>query len=333
MNFNLLLPSKIVFGSGSTLHIGEHISDLKLKKALVVTSRGMLNREYFGRIMDALQEAGINTKYFAEVTPEPSIDDVDQCKKACEKGTDLVMGLGGGSVIDVAKMVGADLGLYKMMIPTTSGTGSEVTHESVIKKGGKKAAIVKESLLPHIAIVDPELSMSMPLSLAISTGLDALAHAVECYESKSSNYLVRVIAGEAYKLIRDNFKEAVRGTEKAQINMSLGSLMAGMAFGNSGTALGHALSYPLSNRGVSHGNAVAAVLPHALIFNKADPELVEDIKEVVNSVTIDWDFSWDIDEMTNEVMQDDRHLSNNPIYPSYEDIVAIFRKLEGNYKQ
>jgi succinate semialdehyde reductase len=260
------------------------------------------------------------------VNPEPPIENVYECMEFAE-GSDLIIGMGGGSVIDVAKKAAADLDLRKVMIPTTAGTGSEVTHEAVLKVDRKKRAFVDEKLTPDIAIVDPDLMKTMPQKLIASSGIDALAHAIECYDSKRSNLLVKILAFEAYGIIKDNLRKAVDGEEKAIENMTLGSLMAGMAFGNSGTALAHALSYPLSNEGVPHGEAVAMVLPFALEFNGFDAKVIKEVKGIIRDLKLGREVKGDIDKMARIVMEDKKHLSNNPREVTFEDVVNIYRKM------
>jgi alcohol dehydrogenase class IV len=213
------------------------------------------------------------------------------------------------------------------MLPTTAGTGSEVTHESVLKVEGKKRAFVDETLIPDVAIVDPNFMKTMPPRLVASSGIDALAHAIECYDSKRSNFLVKSLAFKAYETIKDNLRNAVDGNEKAIENMALGSLIAGMAFGNSGTALAPALSYPLSNEGIPHGEAVAMVLPYALEFNDFDAGVIQEVKEILSDLKLGRAIKGDIEEMARVVMADTKHLSNNPREVRYEDVVAIYEKI------
>lgn len=301
---------------------------------LIVTSRGMLKRESLKQVTVCLREHQLSFEIFSHVEPEPPMENVYNCINfAKENRCDLVIGLGGGSVMDVAKKVASDLGLPKIMVPTTAGTGSEVTHESVFKVDSKKKAFVDQNLVPNVAIVDPDLTETMPPQLTASSGIDALAHALECYESKKSNPLTKALALEAFNLLKENIKKAIEGDKEARVNMSLGSLMAGMAFGNSGTTLGHALSYPLSNRGVPHGMAVAMALPHALEFNGAEAGFVSEVKEVTKLTEPRWDMEWNIYDMTREVMDDERHLANNPREVTFEGVVRIFEKMKGELQE
>ena len=181
--------------------------------------------------------------------------------------------------------------------------------------------------------MDPELTATMPPRLTASTGIDALAHALECYESRGSNPLTKKLALEAFSLLKENIQGAVEGDSTARQNMSYGSMVAGMAFGNSGTTLPHALSYPLSNRGVPHGEALAMVLPCALEFNRAEDSLVAVVREVVKTVTPRWDSNWNKEEMAAEVMEDKRHLDNNPREVKVDDITSIFDRIASEFQK
>lgn len=329
MSFVFILPRKIIFGQDSATKIGEESIKLGSKKAIIVTSQGMQKRESLKLVTGSLREHQLNFELFPSVDPEPTMQSVYDCIAFAQRSScDLVIGLGGGSVMDVAKKAAAELGLPKIMVSTTAGTGSEVTHESVFKVDGKKKALVDESLTPDVAIVDPQLTNTMSPSLTASSGIDALAHALECYESRKSNLLVKAIALHAFQLLKENIQKAVDGCEEARINMSLGSLMSGMAFGNSGTTLAHALSYPFSNRGVPHGEAVAIALPHAIEFNRSDFASAEELREIVKIIKPRWDSDWDIEEMAKEVMGDEKHLGNNPREVAFEDILKIFREMK-----
>jgi alcohol dehydrogenase class IV len=329
MSFNFLLPQKVIFGTGSVVLTGEEAKRLGGRKVLIVTSPGMLHRPHLKQTADSLKKHKLRFDVFSDVTPEPPIDDVYRCVAVVrKKGLDLLVGLGGGSVMDVAKKAAADLSLPKIMVPTTAGTGSEVTHESVLKVDGKKRAFVEACLTADVAVVDPDLCRTMSKRLTASSGMDALAHAVECSESKKSNLIAKTLALEAYNIVKDNLMQAVKGDTQALVNLSLGSLVAGMAFGNSGTTLGHALSYPLSNRGMPHGEAVAMALPYALEFNGSDPAFAKQLRKLVRAIEFQWDPSWDAHEMAAEVMEDKRHLGNNPVEVTFKDVLGIFEKMK-----
>lgn len=329
MRFEYILPGRIVFGEGLVRTIGDEARGLGVRKALIVTSRGMLEREALTHLTNSLRAGKLGYEIFSGVIPEPTIGNVDECSVFCkETKCDLIIGLGGGSAMDVAKKVAADLGLLKIMIPTTAGSGSEVTHESVLKVNGKKKAFVDDKLTPDIAIVDPDLSATMTPRLTATSGMDALAHATECYQSKRVNPVTRALAMEAYTLIRDNLRQAVAGKPEARVNISLAALVAGMAFGNSGTTLGHALSYPLSNEGIAHREAVAVLLPYVLEFNNFDRKVIDEVRNLVSELHIWVEFKSDIREMAKIAMTDSRHLDNNPRKVGFDDVVAIYRKVQ-----
>jgi len=210
------------------------------------------------------------------------------------------------------------------MIPTTADTGSEVTCESVLKVEGKKRAFVDERLTADVAIVDPSLMMTTSTRHISSSGMDALAHAIESYQCKKSNELTKSLARRAYLLIKENMHAC---DKKAISNMALASLMAGMAFGNSGTTLCHALTYPLSNKGIPHGEAIAIMLPHALEFNNFDKKVISEIRKIVRDVGLPTSFKGDVHAMAAIVIKDERHLSNNPKKVTFEDVASIYRKV------
>ena len=326
-NFTFILPPKIIFGRDSLNNVRKELEESNSHTPIIPTSRQMVKRENFSKLLNFLKDK-FTSVVFNEVEPEPSIETVNRCSEiARENNCDSIIGFGGGSVMDVAKKVGMDLGLFKVMIPTTAGTGSEVTHESVLKVHGNKKAFVDKRLAADVAIVDPSLLTTMPKRLVASSGIDALAHAIESYSAKRGNELTRTLAQKACLIIKSNLKKAVAGDENAILNMALGSLMAGMAFGNSGTALCHALSYPLSSKGIPHGEAVAIMLPHALEFNDFNAEVISEIRKIISDISLPTTFEGDAQEMAKIVMEDERHLSNNPKEVTFEDVVRIYQKV------
>jgi alcohol dehydrogenase class IV len=326
-----VVPKHILFGWNSLDKVGEELKELGSDIPFIITTKGMVKRDGFFKLVDLIKKENLSQVVFNEVEPEPSIETVKKCLRiADENDCDLIIGLGGGSAIDVAKKVAMDLNLPKIMIPTTAGTGSEVTHESVFKVEGKKKAFVDKRLTADVAIVDPSLMMTMPKKLIASSGIDALAHAVESYECKKSNGLTRILAHEAYSLIKDNIRKAISYDKNAISSMALASLMAGMAFGNSGTTLCHALTYPLSNKGIPHGEAIAIMLPPSLEFNNFDKEVILEIKKITKDVGLSTTVEGDVYEMATVVMRDKRHLANNPRKVTFEDVIAIYRKVGGS---
>jgi len=330
--FEFCLPDRIIFGPGSLGQVGSEVERLGARRVLIATSPGMRERDVLSRTVDTLQQQGIASVVFSEIEPEPPLQNAEYCAAlAGNSNSDLVLGLGGGSVMDVAKKAAADLGLPRIMVPSTAGSGSEVTHESVLKVDGRKQAFVDAGLTPDVAIVDPDVSSTMPPRLTVLSAADALAHAIECYESRNANPLVQALALRASELIGENLSAAVDSLPEARANLALGSLMAGMAFGNSGTALGHAMSYTLSNRGVAHGQAVATVLPYVLRFNGSAASFAGTLRRIAGLTDPAWDPDWDIAEMTAEVMADTRHLANNPRTVTSRDVKAMFERMAADF--
>jgi alcohol dehydrogenase class IV len=333
MNFKFIIPKRIIFGWDSLNEIREELKKVSGNKLLIVTSRGMMKRDSFIKAINFIREGNWLPIIFNDVEPEPSIETAELClEMAKENGCELVIGLGGGSVMDVAKKVAMDLNVPKIMIPTTAGTGSEVTHESVLKVKGKKKAFVDERLTADVAIVDPSLMMTMPRRLIASSGIDALAHSIESYSCKKGNELTRTLAYKAYLLIKDNLRKAILYDENAMSNMALASMIAGMAFGNSGTTLCHALSYPLSNIGIPHGIAVAMTLLPSLQFNEFDGRIISEIRELIKDVGLPVSLPTslnesDIYEMAKLVMEDERHLTNNPKSVTFNDVITIYKSI------
>lgn len=328
MSFTFIVPKTIIFGWNSLDRIVQELRKLDSVNPLIVTSEGMVKRGGFLKLVGLIKKGKSPSAVFNDVEPEPSIGTAERCLKMMKKSNcDSVIGLGGGSVMDAAKKVAMDSNLPKIMIPTTAGTGSEVTHESVLKVKGKKKAFVDQKLTADVAIVDPNLMMTMSRRLIASSGIDALAHAVESYQCKRGNELTSVLAHKAYLLIKENIRKAISHDANAISNMALASLTAGMAFGNSGTALGHALAYPLSNQGVPHGEAVAIVLPPALEFNSFEKEIISKIRKIIKDVGLPTSFKGNTRVMAEVVMEDERHLSNNLREVTFEDVVRIYQEV------
>ncbi|MBE0466165.1 MAG: iron-containing alcohol dehydrogenase [Candidatus Desulforudis sp.] len=291
MLFDVFTPERILFGPGSTYRLGEEVRVLG-RKALVITGRESLKKSgNVERITQPLTLAEVEAVFFDEITPEPSVLAVDAGRRRVrETGCTVVVGVGGGSVLDVAKAVAGlagmegDTGEYLrgreitgaglpfVAVPTTAGSGSEVTVNAVLvdPEAGKKTSLRHDRLLARVAVVDPILTMSMPSELTAQTGLDALTHAVEAYTSRWSTAYSRALSREAVRLIAQNFYTAYSapGRREARENMLLASLMAGMALNTARAGVVHALAHPLGARyGLSHGLVCGVLLPYAMEFN------------------------------------------------------------------
>ncbi|KZL18637.1 1,3-propanediol dehydrogenase [Pseudovibrio axinellae] len=262
------------------------------RRVLLITDKGLVGAGLIAPVIARLEAAGIDVAVFDEVVADPPEAIVIKAAQTAKKqGAEGVIGLGGGSSLDVAKLVAllvggseqlADIygvGMVKgkrlplILIPTTAGTGSEVTPISIITTGeAEKKGVVAPELLPDVAVLDAELTLGLPAHVTAATGIDAMVHAIEAYTSTSANNnpLSKVLAKEALRLLGANIEQAVNQPQDkdARSNMLLGSMLAGQAFANSPVAAVHALAYPIGGIfHVPHGVSNALVLPHVMRFN------------------------------------------------------------------
>jgi len=285
-------PNKIIFGVGAANQVGKEVKILGGKKALIVTDNGVVKAGLLKGIQESLQADNIQTNIFNKVLPDPSDGIVNECAKIARKEQiDVIIGVGGGSSLDTAKGVsimatnegkvldyaGNDLivkrGLPKILIPTTAGSGSEVTRTFVLfdEVEQTKKGIRSNFVLADVAIVDPLLSLSLPPVVTADTGIDALVHAIESYVSFNSTPFSDMFAIEAIHLIAKNLPIAyAKGNNMgARYNMMLASTMAGIAFTSSGLGAVHGLAYILgSDYHMTHGRSNAVMLPYVMDYNK-----------------------------------------------------------------
>lgn len=268
-------------------------------RLLFVTDPGIMRLDLAGPALADLRRAGIEVTLFDRCEPDPSAATVTGATDiAREVGADAVIGFGGGSSMDVAKVVallcGADqpldeiygVGLARgrrlplMLVPTTAGTGSEVTPISILTTAStEKKGISSALLLPDIALLDCDLTLGLPPAVTAATGVDAMVHAIEAFSSRNpnNNPISRILALQALDLLAANIRSAVfQGNDRAaRANMLLGSMLAGQAFANSPVAAVHALAYPIGARfHVPHGLSNALVLAEVMRFNA--PEAAAD---------------------------------------------------------
>jgi len=285
-------PTAVIFGTGTALSLGGEIRRLGCRKPLVLTGPKMANSPYLDGVRDSVEKADLPFALYDGVAPEPPEDSVGEAASLVRKeGFDSIVALGGGSTMDFAKitavmalhdvrasdMAGNDKvpgrGLPTIMLPTTSGSGSEVSPVAVLSfpEEGMKRGIASRWLVPTAAIVDPALTLGLPPETTANTGVDALIHGIESFLSVKANPLSRNLSLLACRNIAPNLLRAVfSGSDlEAREGMSLGSLAAGLAFSMAGTAAVHALAYPLGGQfHVPHGAANAAMLKPVLRFNR-----------------------------------------------------------------
>ncbi|MGZ3594836.1 MAG: iron-containing alcohol dehydrogenase [Syntrophales bacterium] len=291
-NFSFTGAKKIIFGNGALESLAEHVRELKASRPLIVLDRNLGKTDLKGKVLDILGDGDLKATLFDQkVEAEPRLEVADEGVKAAQKGKcDVVVGIGGGSAMDVAKAIAVlaanngrakdylglnkvpGPGLPKIMIPTTAGTGSEVTFTAVFVRQNlkKKEGMNSPHLYPELAILDPTLTLSLPSVSTASTGIDALCHAIESYTSINASPMSELLSLEAIYLISSNLRTCVHDGSnlEARGNMLLGSLYAGLGLANAGVGAVHSLSYPLGGKyGVSHGLANTIMLPHVMAFN------------------------------------------------------------------
>ena len=289
--YQVMVPKTILFGVDAIHTLGDEASKLEAKKALIITDPGVYQAGLVDPVKEQLSKAGLLIEVFADAEPEPTLPKLnDTANQLRGNKYELLVGLGGGSSMDTAKGlsvllahggVGQDYigvgkvpgpGIPVFTIPTTAGTGSEVTNIAIFgdPEKGLKLAMVSPYLLARLALVDPTLTYNCPPKVTAASGIDALVHAIECYTSTKANNFTDALALEAMRLIVGNLRTAVSNgsDEKARNHMSEGALLAGIAFGNASVGAVHALAYPLGSRfHVPHGVANGLLLPYVMECN------------------------------------------------------------------
>jgi len=372
---------RILMGPGCSAQIGLEAKALKGKKVLIVTDPGIVRAGLLKPVEESLQQAGFPCSVFDRVEPDPRIEVAEECyQKARQEETDCIIGLGGGSSLDIAKVVavrltnpgriddifGIDLipnpGVPLILVPTTAGTGSEVTPIAILSDTREKLkkGIVSSHLLPSAALLDPLLTVGLPPAVTAFTGMDALIHAIEAYTSVNANSLTDHLAFRAIELTAGNLLTAyARGEDlEARSKMLEGSLLAGMAFANAGVTAVHAFAYPLGGEfhHIPHGLANSVMLPHVLRFNMlgnlpkfaavaaalglavddlTDRQAAEAGLEVIEELMVDLNLPLRLRDlnvpeeavggMAQGVMKVTRLLANNPRRITLEDAERIYR--------
>lgn len=285
MSAEIVLPSIMQIGGGARLKLPEILDNIGCKHPYFVTDPTMKKLGIIDELQTILKEANISSQVFSEVMPEPDDTSIAVAvEQVCKGNIDCLVAVGGGSAIDSAKAIallathGGKMRDYKVpkqitpqsipvvAIPTTAGTGSECTRVTIISdtSTAEKMLCMGAGLMPKVAIVDYELTMTLPFRVAADTGIDALTHAIEAYVSKKSNLFSEQHAISAMKLIATNIITACKHPEnkKAKEAMMLGSCLAGIAFSNASVALVHGMSRPIGvHFHVPHGMSNAMLLP------------------------------------------------------------------------
>ncbi|WP_435157975.1 iron-containing alcohol dehydrogenase family protein [Haladaptatus sp. DFWS20] len=286
------VPNRVLFGRGAAEEIGSYFDQFDAERALIVTDEGVRNAGVLKPIFDSIESAGKDYAIFDGVQPDPTDTVVHEAADAYDDAdADLVLGIGGGSSLDTAKAAsivatnGGHILDYKgsgtvphatppsIYIPTTSGTGSEVGHWCIVKDSetNVKEEIGDVKLLADLALIDPDLTASVPPAVKSATGMDVLTHAVEAYVSIKAQSQTSAIALDSIEKVGNNLTRAVEyrnGDVTALTAMARASMQAGMAFNGAGLGAVHALSHQIGGQfGVPHGLANAILLPYVMEYN------------------------------------------------------------------
>ncbi|MFF2175710.1 iron-containing alcohol dehydrogenase [Lysinibacillus sp. NPDC058147] len=357
------------------------VEKLKVNNILIITDPFLKDLGLTDSIEKPLLEKGYSTTIYTDIAPEPPLAIGEKLVEFTRMHHfDLVIGLGGGSALDLTKLAAVlathegkvadylnltgtktleNKGLPKILIPTTSGTGSEVTNISVLSLETTKDVVTHDYLLADVAIVDPALTISLPPKVTAATGVDALTHAIEAYVSVYANEVTDALALQAIKLISGSIRTAVHDgqNKQARSDMSYGSYLAGLAFFNAGVAGVHALAYPLGGQfHIAHGDSNAVLLPYVMGYirqscekrmkdildamgissayisqEEASYKCVDALKQLVQDVNIPSTLKgFNIPELALEQLTDDatkqtRILARSPMPLKREDIYTIYR--------
>ncbi|KON88539.1 alcohol dehydrogenase [Sporosarcina globispora] len=380
MSEKITFPRVSFTGWGSLSHLADQVNSFKVNKILIITDPFLHKIGLTNEVVAPLIEAGYSPEIYTDIVPEPPLSVGEKLVSYTrEKRFDMVIGIGGGSALDLTKLVGVlagnegkveeylnltgtkkitKKGLPKILIPTTAGTGSEVTNISVLSLETTKDVVNHDYLLPDVAIVDPALTVSLPAKVTAATGVDALTHAVEAYVSKNASPVSDALALQAMRLISQSIRTAVVNGEdrQARTDMSYGSYLAGLAFFNAGVAGVHALAYPLGGQfHIAHGDANAVLLPYVMGYIRkscekrmkdiyeamgfsstnlsqveASLKCVAELERLVKDVNIPQTLrSFNIpeealEELTNDAIKQKRLLDRSPMPLDKEDIYKIY---------
>ena len=303
-SFNFNTTPGIRYGSGQAKDSCKEIFDKLGSRILFITDKGLMSLGLTKSTIDELKKMS-EVEVFEDVEADPSkatlVKAIEIGKKFKATG---VIGFGGGSSMDVAKLSALILGsnedlekawgvanakgprLPLVLVPTTAGTGSEVTPISIITVGEEeKKGVSSQIILPDLAILDPDLTLGLPAATTAATGIDAMVHAIEGYSSsnKNNNVISKMLAVEALKLLGGSIEKAVEdgSNVEARGNMLIGAMLAGKAFANSPVAAVHALAYPIGGTfHISHGLSNSLVLPYVLRFNSVDAKAANNYAEL-----------------------------------------------------
>jgi alcohol dehydrogenase len=302
------MPGITRFGVGTFYTLADEVEKLKVKKITVISDKGLERVGVVQRVLDLIEPLGIETTTFTEITGEPTFHLLKRSVKYVKnENSELIIGIGGGSALDVAKATATlvdkeEIGPYLsgqktidsrrvkcILLPTTSGTGSEVTMNAIFgaEEQELKRGIISSCFLPDLAIIDPALTLSCPKRVTAASGVDAFTHAIESYVAVKATPLTKVYAEKAMKLFGSNITKAVHNGKdiNGRIGMSWVSALAGVSLANAGVGAVHALAYPLGGKyHIEHGVANALLMP--FVFEVTGKTCMEEMVEVAGYLNL-----------------------------------------------
>ncbi|MCQ6561023.1 iron-containing alcohol dehydrogenase [Paenibacillus mendelii] len=375
------MPGAVRFGVNALLTLPDEIKHRPATKLALISDKGVEGAGLVQKVIELLQPLSIPMVVFTEIKGEPTFNLLESTVRMLQQeGCDLVVGIGGGSAMDVAKTTAAlldkaDLAAYLsgvsviesrtipcILLPTTSGTGAEVTMNAIFgdEEQELKRGLVSPALLPDVAIIDPLLTLTCPAKVTAASGVDAFTHAIESYIAVRSTLMTRMYAEKAMKIFPQHITRAVHhgGNLEARIGMSLVSNLAGVSLANAGVGAVHALAYPLGGKyHIEHGVANALLMPYVFEvtgracteqmvqvakllqlgdFDKQPYEALDAVVQYMYRLLDELDLPTSlkqlgVDEASLPVLAEqaskvERLLSNTPYNLTYEKIVGIYKK-------
>ncbi|CCU77920.1 Alcohol dehydrogenase [Halanaerobium saccharolyticum subsp. saccharolyticum DSM 6643] len=372
-NFEFQIKTKIIFGENKIEKLNDSLESFGVKRIMLVVDKGIIEAGLIDKVEKILKKSDFEYFIFDQVKPDPTIEIVNSgIKFLLENKVDALVAVGGGSPIDTAKAIRASFSnveladkisvdkLPLITIPTTSGSGSEVTKAVVIKDENtkKKFAVADENLAPDISIVDPIMTKTLPPQLTAIGGMDALSHCIESYVSHAAVLPFEMIATKGIEMVKNYLRPAVGNGNnmEARAGMSLASLFGGISLSNCGLGLVHAISHPLGGQfNIPHGLANTMILPYVMEFNiianpakfaniaylfgvnienmtemEAACKGIEEIKKIKKDIGLDYslnDFGVDKFEYIAELaLKEKLMLKSNPRSIEKKDIIKILRR-------
>lgn len=371
--------NKIITGIGSLSLLRRELVELDSQRIGVVTDENLFKLEIANKIIDVIEDTMLDYVFYKDVLSEPTLESVEKCIKFFEdKNCDCIIGLGGGSCLDTAKLTSLILDngrkilhcenanlkienkITTILIPTTAGSGSEISHVAVYKSEGKKKAIVNEILYADVVIIDPKLTVTLPPFFTATSGMDALIHAIESYFAKQSSFLTDILSLEAIKKLSSYLVPAVvdGGKLDNRIEMSEGAFLSAISVVNTNCGGIHALAYPLCGEyDIPHGVANGIMLPVVLRYNLKNKnnktkalakalninfrslsygnlvdEIIKKIEDLMSQLPLPLKIreidlpEANIEAWAREAMRATNLLSNNPIKISFKNAKMLYEE-------